>query len=347
MRRGGFYSSHSRPQQGAGSYGFTMLEEAARTVPLPDDGGQGVVVADMGAAQGRSELEPLGIVVRELRARLGEGPPVAVVHTDLPGNDFTALFELVETAPDSYLHAASGVFPYAAGRSFFGPLFPEQTLTLGWSAIAVHWLSEVPCPLPDHVYSSFATGEQAEAFAARSAADWHRFLAHRAAELVPGGQVVIVGGAAEPGGISGAEPLMGTAEDVARDMVGEGLLSRDELAVMTVPTWNRTPGDFAAPFQDRSLDLELLEDEVHVLPDLFAAAYASSGDAEVLADGVTSFVRAFTEPSLFGEVLASRAPDERAALANEFYGRVHDLIRSEPDRGRALWHVVTLRIRRR
>jgi hypothetical protein len=344
MGRKGYYGAHSRPQQSAGSYGFAMLERASAAVPL---GGGPVVVSDMGAAGGRSELQPLALAVGRLRERLGDGPPLLVVHTDLPGNDFSALFELIESSQDSYLRAASGVFPYAAGRSFFGPLLPPATLALGWSAIAVHWLSAVPVPLPGEVYSAFATGDVAVAFARRSAEDWSTFLRCRAAELVPGGELVVVGGSAADDGTSGAEPLMGTAGAVAREMVAEGLLGEAELGDMTVPTWNRTTADFTEPFEDASLPLELVEHEAHVLDDLFAATYAEDGDAVGLADGVTTFLRAFTEASLFGAALGHRPDAERTQLADDFYRRVHDRLVADPAAGRADWHVLAMRIRRR
>jgi hypothetical protein len=41
---------------------------------------------------------------------------------------------------NTYL-GAPGVFTLAAGRSFYHRLLPDDFLSLGWSAIAVHWLS--------------------------------------------------------------------------------------------------------------------------------------------------------------------------------------------------------------
>ena len=69
------------------------------------------------------------------------------------------------------------------GRSFYESLFPPDFLSLGWSSIAVHWLSDVPQPIPGHIYCSFAEGEARDALRARSAADWRNFLAARALEL--------------------------------------------------------------------------------------------------------------------------------------------------------------------
>ena len=202
------------------------------------------IVADFGAAGGRNELEPMAVAVQGLRAG-GVSGPIVVVHTDIPTNDFTTLFETIEK-PDTYL-AEPDVYAFAAGRSFYERIFPAEAITLGWSAIAVHWLSRVPVPISDHVYCSFAIGAARDALAAQSAADWDNFLTARAVELRAGAQLVVVGGAATDDGASGAEALMTALDDALRDAVAAGALTADEYAGMTVPTWNRTMAEFTAP----------------------------------------------------------------------------------------------------
>ena len=68
-----------------------LLEKAATEaqLPLPPET---IVIADYGSSEGRNSLNPLGAAVRVLRSRIGSDRAISVVHTDLPGNDFTALF---------------------------------------------------------------------------------------------------------------------------------------------------------------------------------------------------------------------------------------------------------------
>jgi hypothetical protein len=61
-----------------------------------------VVVADLGAAGGRNELQPMTVAIETLRDS-GVTAPIAVVHTDIPANDFSALFETIEHDADTYL----------------------------------------------------------------------------------------------------------------------------------------------------------------------------------------------------------------------------------------------------
>ena len=207
MEAHGEYDRHSLAQHSAGSYGIPLLERALADVTLPEAGA--ITVADLGAAGGTNELAPMSVAASGLRARAAN--PIAVVHTDIPTNDFTTLFENVEQRPDTYL-ATADVFPFAAGRSFYRQIFPPGSVSLAWSAIAVHWLSRVPMPIPDHLYCSFARGAARDAFRTQSAADWNDFVQARAVELHVEAQMVVVGGAATDDGSVGCRGVDGRAQ---------------------------------------------------------------------------------------------------------------------------------------
>jgi hypothetical protein len=341
MEGGGFYTAHSDVQAEYGELGFQWLEQAAAEVvppraPLP------FAIADMGAAGGGNSLEPMA---RALAARRGQAPAL-VIHTDIPDNDFSALFRLVQSAPGSYLQAPE-TYALAAGRSFFEPLLPEGFLSLGWSSIAVHWLSAVPRPIPDHIYCSFATGAAREALAARSAQDWTAFLDHRARELRPSGRLVVVGGAALDDGRSGAEGLMAIADAALRELVAHGDLADDEYARMTIPTWNRTRAEFLAPFQDGSFDgrLELRRDALRTLPDPHLAELRQDGDVGRFATATAGFFRAAFAESLWAS-LAPGDTQRRAHLADRFERLLRDGIAAAPEDAACSWHVVVLDIAR-
>jgi hypothetical protein len=339
----GEYDLHSLAQHTAGSYGLPLWERAIADVQelvAPD---RPVTVADLGAAGWRNELPPMRTAVEALRAS-GVDAPIVVVHTDIPTNDFTTMFETIEHDPNTYL-GARDVFAFAAGRSFYGRIFPAASVSLAWSAIAVHWLSRVPAPIPDHVYCEFASGAVRAAFVQQSAADWDAFLAARAAELHSGGQMVVVGGAAADDGSSGAGHLMNALNEAVRAEVASGDLREDEYLAMNVPTWNRTVAEFVAPFHaSRDDGLQLLEHQLVEVPDAYLAAYRAGGDASRFADAVGGFVRAFTEPSLFADL--DRPPDERAAIVDRVYARVCAEAAADPDAFETIWRVALLRIRR-
>ncbi|MFF4319256.1 hypothetical protein [Streptomyces sp. NPDC001568] len=345
---GSGYGRHSAAQHVGIGTALGMLDRAVAALPLPDDG-RALRVADLGCASGGNALEPMARVVAGARGR-APGIAVAVTHTDIRGNDFNALVETL-AAPDAY-PAAPGVFAYAEARSFFSPLFPPGELHLAWSSIAVHWLSHVPQPIPDHVYCSGATGAVREALRERSAADWRDFLRHRAVELAPGGRLVVVGGAATDEGASGAEGLFGMVVEELRARIEDGQLSSDRFAAMTVPTWNRTSAEFLDPLRrGPASDWYRLEEEAFaVLPDPLHDRYGRDGDLDAYAREVTASFMAAFGPSLFPTTEAPGGADGPSGAADElvrdFRSGLTARIRAHPADARTNWRVQLLRAAR-
>src|ERR1043166_5293739 len=146
MVGGDYYNRNSQCQQNAIQFGLPLLERAIQAIPLPDPGSV-YLVADYGSSEGKNSMAVMRDVVRLIRRRASESVPIAIVHNDQPVNDFRSLFTLVDGEPDSYLNAAPNVFCYASGHSFFERVFPAMQVSLGWSSIAVHWLSATPAPI--------------------------------------------------------------------------------------------------------------------------------------------------------------------------------------------------------
>jgi hypothetical protein len=68
-----------------------LLQKAAHAVALPPSP-EPVFIADYGSSEGRNSIPPIAAAIGELRGRIGRERAIFVFHTDLPDNDFTALF---------------------------------------------------------------------------------------------------------------------------------------------------------------------------------------------------------------------------------------------------------------
>jgi hypothetical protein len=342
----GYYNTHAAEQESANAVALPLLAEAAAAAALPPPG-QPAVIADYGASQGQNSLVPMRTVIAALRPRLAADAPINVVHTDLPSNDFSALFTLLAASPDSYLRGATEVHPGAIGRSFYLPLFPPGQVTLGYSAIAVHWLSAVPCPIPHHIWPPRAEGAVRAAFAAQARADWATFLACRARELRAGGRLVVVGSLADAAGLSGAEGLLDLANDVLQEQVAAGTLAAAAYEKMVLPMYYRTLEEYTAPFSAPAASapgssLQLVASEPVTLSDVFWARYQATGDVQAYAAAYTGVLRAFTEPTLFGPAVPAGQPQSSARPADVFYRRVQERIAAAPERARCAWQIVLL-----
>ena len=348
MKGHGFYNEHSRPQQKADSLGLSLLERAVEEISVPQ-GAEPAAVADFGSAQGRNSLGPMRLAVERLRRRTTVSTPILVIHTDLPQNDFGSLFVLVEDSPESYLRSVENVFALAAGKSFYERIFPDGYLSLGWTAISVHWLSKVPCNIPDHVYAQRAGHRVRKAYAEQASEDWQRFLGHRVRELRPGGELIVVAVTTDDTGNTGGESLMDLTNEPVLAMVEAGFIRPEEYRRMNMPAYHRTMEEFTEPLRSGPLteDLILKEGIRAEFPDQLWPEYEQTGDANAFAASYTEFMRAFTEAPLFAGLDADRTPADREKLANEYFKRMRSLIEANPERARWDWHVAVLRLARK
>src|SRR5262249_52206101 len=237
MEKGGAYNRGSRVQASGLLPAVSLLEEAARVVPLPA-APQVPVIADYGASEGRNSLKPMAAALARLRERVGSERAVSVVHTDLPDNDFSALFRTLANDPDSYLRTGAAAFPAAVGRSYFEQILPANSVSLGWSSWAIQWLSRVPAPIPDHVQVAYSNDSAArDIFSRQAAADWATFLAMRSRELCPDGRIVVITMATDDHGDFGYRSVLDAMMASLSDLVAEDIVREEELRRMVIPTF--------------------------------------------------------------------------------------------------------------
>ena len=307
------YTVSSRLQAAGLRPGIALFEQAAETVPLPRPP-QPIVVADYGASTGHNSLLPISAALPLLRNRTRPEHSVLVVHTDVPDNNFTVLFETLADDPDSYLRKDGATFASAVGRSFYSQIIPSNSVHLGWSSWAVHWLRHVPAPIPDHVQVVYSRDEDVRtAYAKQAAHDWHDFVAFRGRELCPGGHLVVLTMATGEDGEFGYRPLLTGLVDTLSDLTAAGLLTEDEVHRMCLPTVGRRQVDFLAPFapSGRFERLSIEHLEVFDAEDRFWAQYQVDRDATAFGALWAAFVRASVFPTL-ATALAGGRDDPRS-----------------------------------
>jgi SAM dependent carboxyl methyltransferase len=331
MEGGGSYNRNSAQQAAGGMSALPLLEKAAASVAI-EPGEAPVVIADFGSSQGRNSLVPLGTAIRSLRTRLGTDRPICVFHTDQPGNDFSTLFHVVHTDPGSYLRDQPNVFAFATGKSFYEPLFPPNTITLGWSSYALMWPSRLAALIPGHVFSTRSSGAVLAAFDKQGDEDWRRFLSLRATELRPGGRLVIVIAARGDDGLNGLEPLMDHANAVLSDMFTNGTISAAERERMVVPAHPKSLRDLMAPFASNSRfhGLAMEQCEVFTGPDPVWDDYQRHHDRQRVAAHQAGFFRAAFGPTFANALNGDRSATDRAAFIDKLEQGVEHRVAANP-----------------
>lgn len=321
------YTASSRLQAAGLLRAQELLKRSAATVPLPPPA-QPVTIADYGAANGYNSLLPIGTAIAALRERTRPDHAILVTHTDVPGNDFTALFTTLNEDQDSYLAKYAATLASAVGRSFYQQILPSDSITLGWSSWATHWLSRLPAAIPDHIHIAHSTDDAARrAFTRQAAEDWHDFVAFRGRELVPGGRLVVLTLGVDGDGRAGFRPLMDALHDGLNRLAADGTISTAELSRMAIPTVGRTEKELRAPFSPsgrfEGLSVEHLD--TFEAEDRFWERYQREGDADTFGARWAGFARAAVFPTLTTALDAGPA-DPRAA---EFTSRLQATVAAD------------------
>ncbi|OBI31222.1 SAM-dependent methyltransferase [Mycobacterium sp. E1386] len=321
------YTQSSRLQAAGLGPAIALFERAAEQVPLPKPP-QPIIIADYGAANGHNSLKPMSAAIAILRRRTRHDHAILVAHTDIPDNDFSALFHTLSDDPESYLHLDAATFASSIGRSFYDQIVPSKTVNLGWSSWAAQWLSTMPAEVHDHLHISYSHDDAARAaYAERAALDWHNFVAFRGRELAPDGRLVVMTIALDEDGTSGFPTLLEAMLTALREQVRDGLLRQEELRRMTIPTFARSEKDFRAPFapSGRFEGLTIDHLETFNAEDRFWVRFQADRDAETFGAQWAAFARA----ALFPALVRGLDDGVRDARAGEFVEQLQGAVAAQ------------------
>lgn len=324
------YAAHDEYQRSVAKAADDLVCDAAARVASSSGGT--FVLADYGCA-----TNPHAAMIRaaiEAIRRTDAHREVAIVHADLPSNDWNAL---VAAAVDPQTGYVSGFDPQPitaiAPRSFFEPLVASATVHLGVSFSAAHWLREQP-QLEAGSWCFCDACEPAHAQLAQAAArDWESFWSARAREFASGAVAVVqtIGRTTENGtSCVTAHDLLTFMRDIAATFVAEGRLDRDRLAKFVFPTYARSADEARAPFESGASLADSFDIERAVV---FPVAnpylpMLQAGDVAGYARSYIGFVRAFTATTLRERLFGGDA-----ALLEAYYARAIAAIGADPQCG--------------
>lgn len=334
----GFYNQHSAPQMAAIDYVLPWLDDACSSLPLSGSSST-LGLADFGCSEGRNSMAVMQRLTAALRARTSRS--IQTIHSDLPTNDYSELFRKLR--PDGHAAFESAeTYSAVVGGSMFDQLLPPRAIHLAMTFNAIGFLSRRPVDrLADYILPNGPSAQRGvgsvskadrDAFAARAQADLVSFLTARAAELVPGGKLLVQ--------VFGSGPVHRTCDgiydalnDAALELLDTGLIDRAGYEAFYQPVYFRTLEELTAPVAKPEAPLakmfRLERAETYEVAVPFVEALRRSGDVDQFAQDYTNFFRAFTEPVL-RECFAAHPRLEH--LVAEAFGRAERLIRETPER---------------
>ncbi len=314
---------------------WQRMHEAVEALPSADN--RPFVMTDMGTADGGTSLAMIGQALELVRDRQ-PSRSLWMVYCDQPGNDYNALARNVY-GEDSPLAGIADCHVTMSATSFYRQIVPDGSLDLGFSATAMHWLSDKPADIDGHIHMTGAEGVELAAFRDQGHRDWRAILSHRARELAPGGRLVLVNFGKDEAG-----RYLGNTEGVHmfdcfnalwQRFLDDGHIEADEYRAMTLPQYYNTIEEFSAPLTDADeavhqagLRLESIESRVTPCP--YRVAFEAEGDAAKFARAYIPTLRSWTQSTFFGALSPARPEEERRALIDAYYAAYETMVREAP-----------------
>nr|GMD84084.1 salicylate carboxymethyltransferase-like [Ipomoea batatas] len=275
-----------------------------------------ICIADLGCSSGPNTFLAVSNLVRAVenqRKKLGrrQSPEFQIYLNDLPSNDFNTIFRSLPKHQDDFRREMGDWFrvPFfnAVAGSFYGRLFPTDSLHFVHSSYSLQWLSQVPQGLEGNKgniwMATTSPRNVIKAYYTQFNTNFSIFLKCRLEELVKGGKMVLT--------------IMGRKNDnpafhpmdllamTLNDLVAEGYMEEEKLNSFNIPAYTPSLAEVKSLVEnDGSFTIECLETfQIHWIGDEYDND-DNIGNNNNAAYKVARGLRAVIEPILvsrFGE----------------------------------------------
>ncbi|KAF8114374.1 hypothetical protein N665_0039s0132 [Sinapis alba] len=248
------YAKNSIVQSNIISLGRRAMDEALKKLIMSNSEISDLGIADLGCSSGPNSLLSISNIVDTIQnvcLDLDRSvPELRISLNDLPSNDFNYIFS---SLPEFYdrlkkrdnnneclgfdRKGGGQCFVSAVPGSFYGRLFPRQSLHFVHSSSSLHWLSQVPCGEVSKEDGETSPKSAHKAYALQFQTDFSVFLRSRSEELFPGGRMVL--------SLLGRSSLDPTTEEscyqwellaqALMSMANEGIIKEEKIDAFNAP----------------------------------------------------------------------------------------------------------------
>ncbi|KAF7848618.1 hypothetical protein BT93_L1796 [Corymbia citriodora subsp. variegata] len=239
-----------------------------------------LAIADLGCSTGRNALfavsEIISIMIDLCKATKQELPEFQVFLNDLPGNDFNTIFSSFlprfQEKLSEQMKSKNGAgvmlpcFFSGVPGSFYGRLFPRESLHLIHSSYSLMWLSQVPGGLEgnkSNIYMARSSPPKVlRAYYEQFQRDFSTFLECRGQELVVGGRMVLtlLGRKSDDPSSKECCYIWELLAIALNEMVSEGLIEEEKLESFNIPQYTPSPKEVRREVQKLgSFSIDCLE----------------------------------------------------------------------------------------
>ena len=341
MRSSGYYSQRTAGAKIAIDATQSLMEKALKKIPkLPI-----LKMADFGSADGGTSQEMWGNLIKKIRSAKDDRQ-IEILYTDLPSNDFSTLFRTMQGMQGDPLLAFqnkfSNIFVHGCGTGFHQQLMPSGSLSLGFSATAMHYVSKKPCQINNHVHMVGADSSEKAKFKEQALKDWESILLSRAEELTSGGRFICLNfGIDEEGrclGNTGGHSMFDKFSSHWKFLENTEIITEDEFRAATFTQHYRTISEFRKPFDDQNSSvykagLRLISCTTKLTECPYKKKYKNNKNSMSSTDYAEILIptmRSWSE-TVFRTALTGRKEDDINKIVNKFYKSYQDEISMDPE----------------
>ena len=341
MRSSGYYSQKTVGAKIAIDATQSLMEKALNEIPKLST----LRMADFGSADGGTSQEMWFNLIKKIRS-LNDNREIEIIYTDLASNDFSTLFKTMQGMQGndkiSFQKQFSNIFVHGCGTGFHKQLLSSNSLSLGFSATAMHYISEKPCQINNHVHMVGADPIEKEKFQKQALKDWEAILLSRSNELTKGGRFICLNfGIDEQGrylGHTGGHSMFDKFTDHWQTLLNQEIITEEEFKAATFAQHYRTVSEFKKPFEDQNskvfksgLRLKSCHTKLTECP--YKKNYIeniNSMSSEDFAKNLVPTLRSWSE-TVFRTALLDRENHEINLIVDKFYNSYQKEIAKDPE----------------
>ncbi len=341
MKGDGYYSQKTIGAKNAIDKTQILIEEALKTIPKKEI----LKIADFGSADGGTSQEMWFNVIEKIK-NSGDSRQIEILYTDLASNDFSVLFRTMQGMQGNkdfaFQKKFSNVFVHGSGTGFHEQLMANNSLSLGFSATAMHYVSERPCLIKNHVHMVGSSEDEKIKFQKQALNDWETILINRSNELISGGRFICINfGIDEQGrylGNTGGHNMFNNFSKHWKNLEKEGIITNEEFVNATFTQHYRTVNEFRKPFDDPNSKVSksglILKSCKTMFTDCpFKLHYnknKSKMTSRQYAETLIPTMRSWSE-TVFKTALNKRDTSQINKIVDRFYNSYLDEIAQSPD----------------
>lgn len=254
---------------------------------------------------------------------------IEVVLNDLPIMDSTTLIKNANYLCSLNKNALVFIRP----ESFYNQILFKDSLCLGFSATAMHWLSKLPYHIKNHTHANACLDEKDyKSFSEQSARDWELLLSKRREELKIGGQMIFVNLSKNSKGMYLGNNLKDKnlheiLHSIWKAFMVNGEITSEEYESATFQNYYRSEEEYIKGVNDVS-GLEVCEMKTELIECPYRKRFNDDGNVDKFAIGLMKTVRSWSEHVFLNALSAERV--NKQCIVNRFYNRFIEAIKSAP-----------------